>query len=548
MEKLLAIAGRARMRIRLNGTLHSSTKWLLYLAIVSLLIALTDRVGDVSFIPWIITFSILGTLSLIVILIQWNFQSISKIEAATEVDQRMHLRDRISSAIACGHSDDPYCVALMNDATEVVAIEKVEEKLAHYFPIMYPRKFGSIIAVAIATTLVIWSPQWGMWNDQGNDTVQASLIPTRDNIEASIDAVLEQIREDEALGQSLESELAELESVIALDDRDPELLRREALRKMTDIQKRLDELLQGENTLTFEEISRRLQTLELPRDSETLPLVAALKNGDFNKAKKELEALQEQMESSDLSDEEREELAKALAELGDKLEDLASASDALASAMSAAGMNGALASNPDAAMKAIKNAKNLNEEQKKKLLEMLKAQQKAGEACQNMGSAMKNFAKGEGSSEMANELEQLQAVQMFKTKAQMAKVSCQNAAGAMCSKPGSGNGNNTGGEGKGNGGMNRVEETETSNVAHRSPVHSIDGTIIARQLFEGGLLTTSESIAAVRETVLTERRSVEQAITDEEVPRKYHDLLRHYFGQLEELTEPSVEETTESSD
>ena len=89
---------------------------------------------------------------------------------------------------------------------------------------------------------------------------------------------------------------------------------------------------------------------------------------------------------------------------------------------------------------------------------------------------------------------------------------------------------------------------ETSNVAYRSPVHSIDGTIIARQLFEVGLLTTSESIAAVRETVLTERRSVEQAITDEEVPRKYHDLLRHYFGQLEELTEPSVEETTESSD
>ena len=115
----------------------------------------------------------------------------------------------------------------------------------------------------------------------------------------------------------------------------------------------------------------------------------------------------------------------------------------------------------------------------------------------------------------------------------------------MCNKPGSGL---TGGEGLGDGGNNPLKETETGSVAERSPVQTLEGTIIARQLFEGGLLTAGDSTAEVRETVLAQQRDAEQAIIDEEVPRKYHDLLRHYFGQLEELTEPSNEDDTESSE
>ena len=91
-------------------------------------------------------------------------------------------------------------------------------------------------------------------------------------------------------------------------------------------------------------------------------------------------------------------------------------------------------------------------------------------------------------------------------------------------------------------------EVDTTAVAQRSPVQTLEGTIIAKQLFEGGLLTSSESTVTVRETVLAQQRDAEQAIVDEEVPRRYHELLRHYFGQLEELTEPSNEDDTESSE
>ena len=143
---------------------------------------------------------------------------------------------------------------------------------------------------------------------------------------------------------------------------------------------------------------------------------------------------------------------------------------------------------------------------------------------------------------MASQLDQLKALKSFCTKAQLAKKACQNAGNKMCSGQG-----RTGGAGKGNGGSNRIAETETSTVAERSPVMTGEGVIIARQLFHGVLLTTGDSVSQVRETVLAERERAERAIADEQVPRRYHELLRHYFGQLEKLTDSTDDDSGEST-
>ena len=135
-----------------------------------------------------------------------------------------------------------------------------------------------------------------------------------------------------------------------------------------------------------------------------------MKNGDMNKAKKEFDKLQKKMDSGELSEEERKELAKQLEELAKQFDTLAKANDALASALSAAGLNGALAKNAEAAMKAIQNAKNLTEDQKKKLLEILKAQQKASGQCKKMGQGCKQCASGKEGTLAASELKKIQAM------------------------------------------------------------------------------------------------------------------------------------------
>ena len=531
--------------MQLNSTLSKSAQFLLVLVCFILLIAIVDRIGTTYFVPWNVVWIFSGVFVGMVWISLWVRSAIPSLEVASEVDQRMQLDDRISSAIAAEKSDEPFSVAVVDDAIAIADSKKVMSTLAEFFPIGTPRKFGVVAFIAILVGVVLWTPQWGWWNDD-NKNPSSVLIASNENIESSIEAVLEQLENEEILGEALEDELAELAAINVNDALDSETLRREALKSITDVQKRLEELMQDENALAYEEMLRRMQALKMPQNSSMQPLVADMKNGNFDQAKKEFEKLQQQIESTELSEEERQQLAKSLEKLAEQLQKLSQANGALASALTAAGMNGNLANNPDAAMKAIQNAKDLTEEQKKQLLELLKAQQQASQMCKKMGKSCKQCAGGKGGAGMASELEKLKAMQMFKTKAQLAKIACQNAAMGMCQGLGKGRGA-TGGDGLGSGGSNPITETETASVAERSPVQTLEGTIIARQLFEGGLLTTGESTAEVREAVLAQQRDAEQAIVDEEVPRRYHNLLRHYFGQLEKLTEPSDEDDTEGS-
>jgi len=539
MDILLHIANKAKARLQFDLVLHHFSYWFLYLTSAVFVVAVVDRFGSSPLFPWDSIWIVFGCFSVVIIVSQWNSKTFSTIEAASEVDNRLQLHDRISSALTCKTIGNPFADAVLADALAVVKRKQVQSSVVRNFPIQFPKTFAWALIVLCATFFVLWSPQWGFGGGGGGEGVPAAVLASRENIESSVDSVLEQLKADEELSEELEDELEQLAATTTNNLADPEKMRRDALKKMTDLQKRLDEMMQDENALAFEEMLRRMQGLKLPKSGSTLPMIAAMKNSDMNKAKKEFDKLQKKMDSSELSEEERKELAEQLEELAKQFDTLAKANDALASALSAAGLNGALAKNAEAAMKAIQNAKNLTEDQKKKLLELLKAQQKASAQCKKMGEGCKQCASGKEGTLAASEFEKMQAMQQFMTKAQMAKNACKKAGSCM---------GQTGGQGQGNGGSNPIEETETTMVAERTPVSTLDGTIIAKQLFEGGMLTTGESTSVVKETVLTQSRETEQAITDEEVPRKYHDLLRHYFGQLEELTEPSGNEDTENSE
>ena len=464
--------------------------------------------------------------------------SVSTIEAATEVDARLGLRDRLSSALSSENEAGPYCKAVVDDAIAFAQSQNVQSKIATVFPIALPKAYATICSLLVLSSVVLLMGQWDLLSGTTVNS-QNEQLATNESIESSIELVLEELQENELLSDSIQEELEALSATDVHADQDAESLRRTALKNITDVQKRLDELLNDESALAFEEMQQRMDALKIPSQASMQPMVADLKNSKFDDAKKEFESLQQQLNSEELSEEEKEQLKQSLEDIAKQLQELSESNEALASALSAAGMNANLADNMDAALKAIENSKELTEEQKKQLLELLKAQQTASEMCEKMGKSCKECAGGKPGEGMASELEKLQAMKMFQKQAKMAASACQNAAQSMCSGANGTNKGGTGGEGAGNGGNNPLKETETTTVAKKTPVQTLEGTIIARQLFKGGLLTTNDSIATVRETVLSKKRDSEQAIIDEEVPRKYHELLRHYFGQLEELTEPS---------
>ena len=537
MNTLFSITKHAKRRLIISSVLSQTIRFFMYLGILGSLLAISDRISTDSYVNWMYVSYAIGSIFIAWMAFAWISDTRTNIEVATEIDQKLQLRDRVSSAIACQEKESPFAETVIDDAIAVVKKNNVKSKIGSAFPIKIPSEISWVLFIALIICCVIISPQWNLFGNQTPKNPNAVAITSTTQVEETIDALIEQIKEEESLSSSLDQELEDLAALSNLDSNDAESLRHEALRQMTDLQKQLDQMLQSEEALSFAEMSKRLKQLELPDKSETLPFVAALKNGDFDKAKKEFDKLQEKLKSETLTEEEKEELKKSLEELANQLQQLADANDALASAMSAAGLKGDLADDPEAAKKAIENAKNLNEEQKKQLLELLKTSNSACKMCKNLASQCQNGSVGGNG---AGEIEQLQAMKMFKTKAELARQACRNAGNKMCQGQGV-----TGGQGKGNGGMNRLAETETDFVAERSPVQTGEGTIIARQLFHGGLLTTGDSQSEVRETVLAERERAERAINDEEVPRRYHELLRHYFGQLEKLTESKSDEEVE---
>ena len=529
MDVISNIVNRTKQRLKTDACLHIACKWMCIASVGVLFISVADRFVAMPLLSLqLVAYILLGAL-IGVTLTAWFSVNVSTMVAATELDKRFELKDRVATSLTV--EGTPFAEVVVQDAIESIRHSDVQRNLNQKFPIHTPQSSLWLVVLITSTFIVLNTGQWNFFNESNLGMIPDS--PDVNQIEESIQQIVAQIEENQLVSDNLEKELNDLQLLSEHHMDSAEEFQHEALRKITDIQKRLDEMLNSEELLALDSLQNKLKQLELPRDRATLPLVAALKNGDFDDAQKEFEKLEKQLQSDSMSEEERESLREALEELAQQLDALSEMNSELASALSSAGLQGSLSDNLDAAKKAVEQSKTLNEEQKKKLLEMIKQQQMTKQMCQQLSSNCKKCAGGQQNSE--SELAKLNAMQMFKTEAQLSKSQCQGAGAGMCNKPGMSKG--TGGQGQGNGGANNIEETEFATVAERAPVYSEDGPIIASQLFNGGLLTAGESKAELREAVLHAREEAEQAITEEQVPRKYHDLLRHYFGQLEKLTE-----------
>ena len=100
-----------------------------------------------------------------------------------------------------------------------------------------------------------------------------------------------------------------------------------------------------------------------------------------------------------------------------------------------------------------------------------------------------------------------------------------------------------GGEGQGAGGRAPRAPTPSGTRAAKADVETTAGDVIASQLFEGPQIR-GESVAAVRDVVAAETRDTDEVSEDEVVPRMYHEVQKHYFGELDRLTEAIEDDET----
>jgi hypothetical protein len=548
---LLKVAARRLEMTSYLGAMHCVA---VVVAGLLLLLMLADKVPAAEFMPWpIIIPSAIG-LTLAVAGVIWWTRRRSEIQVALAVDERLDLRERLSTALHCRGRDDVFAMAAVEDAVQTARDPRSREQVGRRFKVEGPRGWWISPMLVLLALLISFLPSQDLFA-QDPDELASNITQTRAEVNESLDDLVKMIEEKPQLSQ----ELSDLIGDLTKEGIDPDAMnstkeiKRDALKKVTDLNKRLDELLNGEKNKTAEALDKTLQQLQTPEDGPAKELAEALANADFKAASKALEDMKKKLQNGELNEEQKKKLQEQLDKIGEQLEQLAQKQDQLEQALKQAGLDPQLAQNAEALQQAIQNNPNLNEQQKQQLQQMAQAQQAANQMCQGLGQAMKQMGQGmmngkmgEGAGQMGQQLDQMEAMRMLLQEAKAAQSMCQG----QCQGLGQGlamQGGAFGNRGQGRGGKAPIAPTPSGTTDVKANINTTEGDIIARVLFDGPQVV-GESHAKIKEVAAEATEGFDEALTEDQLPRRYHETQKHYFGELKKLTESkTVSDEEESS-
>ena len=513
---------------------------------------------------------------------------------AIEVDARVRTGERFSTALAlegdASAAADPFARAAIADAVRHASEPDVASRVREAFPVTMPRRWWvgpSVLAAAVVLWATVPQLESAAPADPDARAAAAERVPTPE--EKRLEDVVKQIEQSPELAAKLDAELDAARR--AIDEgatgpvRSPEQAAREAMKRMAELQARLDEVSDSKESRESKALRDALAKLELPKDANAArDLAEALKQGDFAAAKEALATLQKQAaKDSGLSKEEREQLAKALEDTAKQLDALSKDPAKLAEALKQAGMDPSLANNPAALQEAMKQASQLNQSQREalekmaesmqgaqsKLAQMSQEMQKGASQCRNPGQAQGQQSQSQqsqgqsgseqassqqseaqdGNSSMSQMLSEAESERQMAMAAEDAKSQCQGGGDGMSESEAdsalrasaegdgasSGNGGkkagNGGGRAQASGGDRSMRETAFGTKFQKQKGARGEGDVIARQLV-AGQAPVGESRVALEEVAGTIATGYERGSEDDPVPAHLREVHKRYFGEL----------------
>lgn len=521
---------------------------------IALALMIADRVPANAFVPWKWVGPALLGLAAVVSIVWWRQRRASEQHVALVVDERLELREKLSTALCVQGRDDAFAQAAMEDGVNAARDPRTQELVRRRFKVEPPRLWWISPLLILCAMLMSIVPQMDLF--RSDEPAQSEIQQAKLEAKEAVDAIVNTIKQSPELEKELSAMLGEM----GKDPVDPNALmktpkelKQDALKKATDIQKKLEEITSGEKGKTAEAMEKALSQLQKPeQDKDAQQLADALSNGDFQKAQEAIKNLMEKAEKGELSPEDKKAAANALENIAKQLEELAKQQQQLQEALKQAGLDPNLANNPQAMQQAIENAQNMNQQQKQELQKMAQAQQAAAQMCQGMAGACKNMAAGmngqqgkgaQGAQQAGKMLSDMEAMQQLLQQAKLAQGQCQGQCQglgqgmAMGNKPGGAFGQ----RGQGRGGKAPIAPTPTGSKEAKAEVNTVEGDIIAKTLFDGEQVR-GESKAALVKVMEQTREGFDEGQQDEATHRKYQEAQQHYFGELEKLTKALLEE------
>jgi hypothetical protein len=562
MNEIRHVLKQAARRMELARFLIHLHAAVLAAAVVALALILADRSTLAPFVPWVWVIPALIGASLVGAMALWMRGRSTELHVALAVDERLDLREKLSTALHCRSREDVFAQAAIDDAVRTARDPRTRERVQRLFAVAPPRGWWAGPMVTLAALLAAQLPQMDLFSPEERQE-QTQLIAAQKEAEQTLEVIVNDIKEQSELSQELEQALGELtdEPLSGSELKTPEEIKRDALKKVDTLNRRLEEILEGEKGATAQALDQALKQLKSPADGPAKELSDSLKAGDFKGAQEALQKLMQEMKDGKLDDAQMQQAAQQMQDLARQLEELAKQQQALEDALKQAGMDPRLAQNMQALQQAIANNQNLNQEQQQQLQQMARAQQAANQQCQGLGQmaqqmaqAMQNGQQQQGQQagqQMGQMISQMEAMQQMLQQAQAAANKCQG----QCQKLGQGMGQQQsqmaggafGNRGQGAGGQAPKSRTPSGRRLDHSPgVTSPDGDIIFRQFIDGEQIT-GESTAQLKAAVATATAGMEEGLSENQLPRVYHDVHKRYFGELEAMIKAQENKAPEAT-
>jgi hypothetical protein len=242
----------------------------------------------------------------------------SRIQAAVEIDQRYHLRERCSSALAIGDSErqSPAGQALVQDAEKQV--DRID--LRDHFPVRPAGQWAWILLPLAACIALLWVPDAQPSAIQVlANTAAKQATNVKNATEPILKSVQKKLQEAEDKGD-LEAidEYKRVEEQLKKIQNKPDLGAKEAIADLNEIKKEMAQKKEslGDSKQMKEAFSNLKDLDQGPAEN----LANALQEGEFEEAKNEMEKLAQALQSGKLEPQQTEQLQKQFEQMKDSLE------------------------------------------------------------------------------------------------------------------------------------------------------------------------------------------------------------------------------------
>lgn len=238
--------------------------------------------------------------------------------AAARLDEAARLKERLSTALHFAESDDAFARAAVADAGRVSRLVTPRMYLPLKMPTSARYAGGSFAAALLCFWLV---PAVDLSGKQAAREAEATRREQLQQAKIEVKPVVDRLEEMQARHPEL-ARTRPAEPLRMASPADPADVKRDVVKQINDAAEKLEKQRDSDQLAKVDELKRMLRRLAAepePSSPQVSELSKALSRGDFNKAQKTLEALRKQLNSSQLSPQQADQLRADLARLGEQM-------------------------------------------------------------------------------------------------------------------------------------------------------------------------------------------------------------------------------------